>query len=133
MPRGTGSADHRQAGDARTGALARWAGDARIGALANKASGVGRIHLYDEYGNENGAPHLGLFGYTGHIALPGIGLVHMRARAYDPRAERFLSPGPIGYAGGVNLYAYVGGDLVNRTDPLGSTTTRTTNLKTKTL
>jgi RHS repeat-associated protein len=88
-------------------------------ALANKASGVERIHLYDEYGNENGVPHLGLFGYAGHVTLPGVGLVHMRARAYDPRVGRFLSPDPIGYAGGVNFYGYVGGDPVNAIDPNG--------------
>jgi RHS repeat-associated protein len=88
-------------------------------ALANKASGVERIHLYDEYGNENGAPHLGLFGYTGHVTLPGVGLVHMRARAYDPRVGRFLQPDPIGQADGPNIYAYAGGDPVNAIDEFG--------------
>jgi len=88
-------------------------------ALANKASGVERIHLYDEYGDEGGAPHLGLFGFTGHVALPGTGITHMRARGYDPRTGRFLSPDPIGYGDGVNLYGYVGGDPVNLVDPDG--------------
>ena len=38
----------------------------------------------------------------------GTGLYHYRARYYDPRIKRFLSEDPIGIAGGVNLYTYVG-------------------------
>jgi hypothetical protein len=38
---------------------------------------------------------------------------------YDPRLGRFLQPDPIGYEEGLNMYAYVGGDPVNFTDPNG--------------
>lgn len=51
--------------------------------------------------------------------LPDAGLYHYRARAYDPNLGRFLQTDPIGYAAGANLYVYVGGDPVNRADPLG--------------
>jgi uncharacterized protein RhaS with RHS repeats len=37
----------------------------------------------------------------------------------DPATGRFLQTDPIGMAGGMNLYAYAGGDPVNRTDPSG--------------
>ncbi len=47
------------------------------------------------------------------------GLFYMRARYYDPRLGRFLSEDPAGVLGGVNLYAYSGGDPVNRSDPSG--------------
>lgn len=80
---------------------------------------VQRIHTYDAYGREGSAPHLGRFGYAGGVALPEAGLVHMRARAYDPALGRFLSADPIGVAGGINLYGYAGGDPIDFIDPSG--------------
>ena len=50
---------------------------------------------------------------------PETGLVLMGHRYYDPATWRFLTRDPIGTAGGLNLYAYVGNDPVNFTDPLG--------------
>jgi hypothetical protein len=43
----------------------------------------------------------------------------MGARVYDSRTGRFLQRDPIGIAGGVNLYAYVENDPVDRIDPTG--------------
>jgi hypothetical protein len=40
-------------------------------------------------------------------------------RYYDPTEGRWLTRDPIGYAGGLNLYAYCGGNPVNLADPLG--------------
>jgi RHS repeat-associated protein len=71
---------------------------------------------YDEYGVGTG---LSRFHYTGQYWLGDGNLHYYRARVYDPRLGRFLQPDPIGYEGGMNLYAYVGGDPVNFTDPLG--------------
>lgn len=48
---------------------------------------------------------------------PGLQLLGQRY--YDPFAGRFLSPDPIGYAGGLNLYDYCVGDPVNLIDPKG--------------
>ncbi|MBK9692440.1 MAG: RHS repeat-associated core domain-containing protein [Gemmatimonadetes bacterium] len=46
--------------------------------------------------------------------------MHFGARDYDPHTGRWLTPDPIGFAGGdANLFSYVGDDPVNRTDPLG--------------
>jgi RHS repeat-associated protein len=58
------------------------------------------------------------FGYTG-ARLAIAGLYDMRARFYSPAIGRFLSTDPIGSSGGVNLYAYVGNDPLNFTDPSG--------------
>ena len=42
-----------------------------------------------------------------------------RNRYYSPGLRRFIEPDPIGFEGGMNLYAYVGNDPVNAIDPWG--------------
>jgi len=42
-----------------------------------------------------------------------------RARYYSPTLGRFISRDPIDYAGGMNLYEYVGGGAVDNVDPNG--------------
>lgn len=48
------------------------------------------------------------------------GLHYNLSRYFDPQTQRFVTPDPIGQAGGLNLYAFAGGDAVNFTDPLGT-------------
>jgi RHS repeat-associated protein len=45
---------------------------------------------------------------------------YYRARWYDPQARQFISEDPIGLDGGINLYAYVGNNPVNFSDPSGN-------------
>jgi RHS repeat-associated protein len=64
------------------------------------------------------------FGYTGHITQhsPVSGqseIVLTLYRAYDPVHARWLTPAPIGEAGGLNLYEYCLGNPMSFRDPDG--------------
>jgi RHS repeat-associated protein len=72
---------------------------------------------FDEYGDRVSSAWS--HGYTGALWMPLARQYYMRARVYDPRLGRFLQTDPIGYGDGMNMYAYVGGDPVNRWDPTG--------------
>ncbi len=79
-------------------------------------------YLYDSFGKlmQGGTGLLNPYTYTAREYDSESGLMHYRARTYDPRIGRFLQEDPVGLAGGdINFYAYAKNNPVNYTDPYG--------------
>ena len=57
--------------------------------------------------------------YAGQYYDAETGLHYNYHRYYDPAPGRYLTADPIGLAGGINPFAYVGGNPVNLVDPYG--------------
>jgi len=87
-------------------------------AITDGSGAVAGINRYDEYGRP-ASGNTARFQYTGQLWLPDFGVYHYKARAYHPGLGRFMQTDPVGYNAGLNLYAYVGDDPVNQTDPSG--------------
>ena len=108
---GAGTADRRYL-------LADYQGS--IVAVTNGSGAATALNAYDEYGVP-AAGNQGRFQYTGQTWLAEVGVYHYKARAYSPTLGRFLQTDPTGYDDGLNWYAYVGNDPLNRGDPTGTT------------
>ena len=66
-----------------------------------------------------GASPYGWFGSLIAAKEDGTGTYYRRNRVVDPMTGRFTQEDPIGFAGGVNLYAFAGNNPVAFTDPFG--------------
>jgi RHS repeat-associated protein len=89
--------------------------------LINSTGALGTQYQYGPFGQTTmtGASSTNPFQYTGREMDP-TGLYFMRARYYNPIAQRFISPDPIGLSGGqVNFYAYAGNSPMNFVDRTG--------------
>ncbi len=67
--------------------------------------------------------------YCGYRFDPESQLYYVRNRKYNPALGRWIQRDPIGYAGGINLYGYVGGMPAGGVDPWGALTVEGTLAK----
>jgi RHS repeat-associated protein len=106
-----------------------------LGRLAGGTSGPeGGLMNYDAWGARREPdgraapaasfpPPVGRRTFTGHEAMPSVGLINMNGRVYDPDLGRFLSPDPLvpfsADLQSYNRYSYVLNNPLRYTDPTG--------------
>ncbi|MEC5159546.1 MULTISPECIES: RHS repeat-associated core domain-containing protein [unclassified Janthinobacterium] len=93
-----------------------------LGSIVANADSAGTASATMAYGpfGEAAASNDVRFGYTGQLHFGELGLSYYKARFYSPAMGRFLQTDPVGTVDGLNLYAYVGNNPANRTDPSGA-------------
>ncbi len=64
--------------------------------------------------------------YCGYRFDPETELYYVRNRSYNSVLGRWIQRDPVGYAGGINLYEYVGGRALSATDASGASPVPTT-------
>jgi RHS repeat-associated protein len=89
--------------------------------VTNTSGTVVASYSYDSWGNATPGSNTveSPVGYAGYRRHSPSGLLLTQYRAYDPTLARWISRDPIGEAGGINVYAYVGNSPVALRDPLG--------------
>ncbi len=89
-------------------------------ALTDDAQTSQTIYGYSPYGEQTqvGENSANSLQYTGR-ENDNTGLYFYRARYFDPQLRRFITSDPIGLAGGINPYAYVGNRPLSFVDPYG--------------
>ncbi|MCL9861357.1 RHS repeat-associated core domain-containing protein [Ralstonia solanacearum] len=98
-----------------------------LGSVTDTLTPDGRAVTHTEYGpygelvkSQGRAEYRSDFGYAGMQYHAASGMYLTLFRAYDPGTGRWVSRDPMGErGGGINLYSYVAGNPVMRTDKIG--------------
>ena len=106
----------------RTSGAITWLHHDLTGSVTTLTSTTGAVTgraAYNPYGTlEASSGTLVRFGYAGEYTDPDTGLVHLRARDYDPATAQFITLDPALALTG-QPYSYAGGNPLQNTDPLG--------------
>jgi RHS repeat-associated protein len=91
--------------------------------LAPDGDSLLAAYLYDPYGRtlqSSGTwASANVYRFSSKEVHPNSGLYYYGYRFYDPNLQRWINRDPIGEAGGINLYGFVGNGPVNWWDILG--------------
>jgi RHS repeat-associated protein len=95
-----------------------------LGSPTSLSSGSGTLantYTFDSYGKltDSTGTLTNPFRYTAREFDQETGLYYYRARYYDGTVGRFISEDPIGFVGGINKYAYVLDNPIDRNDAFG--------------
>ncbi len=96
-----------------------------LGSITSLSSASGTVvqrYAYDTFGNMTITANGNIsqpYTYTSREYDTETGMYFYRARYYDPKVGRFVTKDPIGFGGGINVYAYVGNSPINLSDPYG--------------
>ncbi|MDA8240535.1 MAG: DUF6531 domain-containing protein [Nitrospiraceae bacterium] len=89
--------------------------------LTDNAGNTVQTYQYDSFGNLKDQMNRikQPYTFTGREWDKEAGLYYYRARYYDAQSGRFITRDPIGFKGGINLYAAMGMNPILNRDPLG--------------
>lgn len=94
-----------------------------ITCLINSNQIVVARYLYDPFGNVIAASgpmaQVNKYRFSSKEFQENSGLYYYGYRSYDPSLQRWLNRDPLGEAGGINLYGFVGNDPINLIDDSG--------------
>jgi RHS repeat-associated protein len=98
-------------------------GGGNVTAIINQSQNLVAQYAYDPFGRllmARGALAEGNpYRFSSKEYHANAGLYYYGFRFYDPANQRWISRDPLGEAGGINLYQFVGNSPLNRVDPLG--------------
>jgi len=98
-------------------------GNGNVSPLIDSSGNFQARYRYDSFGNliSKSGPLAGanLIRFSGKEYHPRSGLYYYGFRYYQPNLQRWMNEDPIGLAGRLNLYGFVGNDPVDGVDPYG--------------
>ena len=98
-------------------------GNGNVSSLIDSSGNITAKYRYDSFGNlvskSGSLADANLIRFSGKEYHAQSGLYYYGYRYYAPNLQRWMNEDPIGIAGGLNLYGFVGNDPIDLMDPNG--------------